>query len=548
VPYFDQKKADFACNFFEGLLKHTADEYWGKPFKLAPWEEDALQHIFGWHNDDGTWLTSMAYLEVPKKAGKTEWAAGCVLMALTLAEHPGCQVYGAAAALKQARNVYRAACKMVEQSQLIGRRLRIMRGTDRIVKRSDPDSFYAAIAADGDFSDGFNPYFTVADELHRWRTRKQMENWDVISLSGITRRQSMTLAITTAGVQSESPLAWRLHEKTEKAAKGVVSDPRFYGRIYGAQPGDDPADERTWIKAHPSLKENGGFLDISKLREEYETALSDPEGIRAFKRYFLNIWDEKANRAIDILQWDACQNEGDWVAAGLIPRPPEDIVRPLSHDLMARFVDRPCWLGVDVSFTTDMSAVTAVFPPENEDGDWDVLPFFWMPAATIRKREIQDGMPYRTWAEQGFLELCEGNVIDNREIRERIKWCTRVFSVHEICFDRYNTREMSTDLAEEGHACIEIPQLYNLSEPTKKFLRLVATGKLKHGGNPILKWNAHSLSTKPDGNDNIRPVKPDRERDKARIDGIAAAITAMSRAIIHTSARSAYEELDEIAI
>ena len=129
-----------------------------------------------------------------------------------MSNDPGCQMYGAAAATRQAMNVYRAACKVVEQSPLLRKRLRILRGTNRIVKRSDPDSFYAAIAADGDFGDGVNPSCVIADEVHRWKTRKQLENWDVLSKGGFTRRQTLTIAITTAGVQSESPLAWRLRD------------------------------------------------------------------------------------------------------------------------------------------------------------------------------------------------------------------------------------------------------------------------------------------------------------------------------------------------
>src|SRR5207244_10825423 len=124
--------------------------------------------------------------------------------------------YGAEAARRQALNVIRAGCKMVEQKPLLKKRLRILRSTNRIIKRNDEDSFYAAIAADGDMGDGVNPACTVADEVHRWKTRKQLENWDVLSNGGITRRQTLTIAITTAGVQNESPLAWRLHENARK--------------------------------------------------------------------------------------------------------------------------------------------------------------------------------------------------------------------------------------------------------------------------------------------------------------------------------------------
>ena len=173
--------AEYACRFFVRVLRHTADDWWGKEFELCAWQELALNRIFGNVDAAGNRIVEMVYLEVPKKAGKTEFAAGLALYTLVSTKTPGCQVYGAAAATRQALQVYRAACKMVEQSKWLRKRLRIMRGTHRILKRKDPDSFYAAVAADGDFGDGVNPAFVVADEVHRWKTRKQIENWDVLS-------------------------------------------------------------------------------------------------------------------------------------------------------------------------------------------------------------------------------------------------------------------------------------------------------------------------------------------------------------------------------
>src|ERR1039458_5450747 len=241
----------------------------------------------------------MAYLEVPKKAGKSELAAGLALLVLLTTRTRGCQVYGAASATRQAMNVYRAACKMVEQSTVLKTKLRVLRGTNRILKRSDPDSFYAAVAADGDFGDGVNPACVIADEIHRWKTRKQLDNWDVLSNGGITRRQTLTIAITTAGIQNESPLAWRPHEKSRKIEEGIVSDAKFYGRIYGAAKEDDPSDPATWVKANPSLKQNGGFLDIEKIRQQYVSHAAEGD-LTSFKRYFLNMWDQKESRAIDL--------------------------------------------------------------------------------------------------------------------------------------------------------------------------------------------------------------------------------------------------------
>ncbi len=543
---FFQDHADVACNFFERVLKHTQDQWYGKPFLLAPWQEEALNHIFGNLDADGNRIIEQVYLEVPKKTGKTEFCAGVLLLVTTMTREPGFQAYGAAAATRQAMNVYRACCKMVEQSPILGRELRIMRGTNRIVKRKDPDSFYAAVAADGDFGDGVNPAFTVADEVHRWKTRKQMENWDVLSKGGITRSQTLTIGITTAGVQEDSPLAWKLHEKTRKIQDGVVSDPRFFGRIYGADKTDDPASPETWIKANPSLVENGGFLEKEKIRKEYESAVAEGD-LTSFKRYFLNVWDQKENRAIDMVQWDA--SAGEWRAVGLLPNPGPALiggalveapkVRPLPNELMARFIGRRCWAGVDLSMTTDTSSVVFIFP----DGEnaYDVLPFFWLPDAKVRKFELKLSVPLQQWARDGYLELSPGDVIDYRDIQARLEWGAEMFDLAEICWDPWNSRQISVPMVEAGFTCVEVRQGYqSLNEATKKVLSLVATGNIHHGGHPVLRWHAGSACTVTDGKDNIMFTKPDREKSTARIDGVAAVTNAMSRAMVANDSKPGF--------
>lgn len=535
---FSEAHARAACNFFELILKHSADEWYGKPFILAPWQEDALVHIFGDLDEDGNRLIEQVYLEVPKKSGKTEWAAGLLLLVSVTTPTPGFQAYGAAAATRQAMNVYRAACKMVEQSPILKKQLRILRGTNRIVKFSDPDSFYAAVAADGDMGDGANPSVTVADEVHRWKTRKQLENWDVLTKGGITRKQTLTIAITTAGVQDESPLAWMLHEKTRKIQLGIVSDPRFYGRIYGAEKTDDPSLPATWIKANPSLLENGGFLDKEKIGKEYKSAVAEGD-LTSFKRYFLNVWDQKENRAIDITQWDA--SAGTWVARGLgeatpehvvtVPDQTERTVRPLHRDVLAHFIGRKCWAGVDLSMTTDTTSVVFVFPCEEKD-TYDLLPFFWLPDAKVRKLELKLTVPLQRWADEGFLELCPGPVIDYRDMQARLKWGAGMFDLQEICWDPWNSRQASVPMGDDGFTCVEVPQSYkSLNEPTKKVLELVVRGGLHHGGHPVLRWQAGCVCTITDGRSNLMFSKPDLNKSASRVDGMFATADAFYRAI-----------------
>jgi len=170
-----------------------------------------------------------------------------------------------------------------------------------------------------------------------------------------------------------------------------------------------------------------------------------------------------------------------------------------------------------------------------------VLVFFWMPEEGIKKRELKDGMPYRTWADQGYLELSPGGVIDVREMKARLEWGGSMFDLQECCFDPSESRQISSPMIDDGYTCIDVRQGYShLSEPCKKILGLVAGEKLRHGAHPILRWNAHCLSTK-EHNDQLMWAKPDRGKDTARIDGIAAITDAMFRAMLGDGGPSIYE-------
>ena len=210
--------------------------------------------------------------------------------------------------------------------------------------------------------------------------------------------------------------------------------------------------------------------------------------------------------------------------------PPGEKVRPLPGSLMERFTRRRCWAGVDLSMTVDLTAVSFVFPCD--DGGFDVLPFFWIPEEGVRKRQLRDGMPYQRWVDQGFMEACPGSVIDYRDIKARLEWGSQVFDLQDICFDPWNSRQLSVPMAEDGIQCVEIRQgVMSLSEPSKKLLELVTSGKLHHGGHPLLRWNASCLTAK-EQNDNLMFTKPERSTSSSRIDGIAATMNALARAMV----------------
>ena len=141
-------------------------------------------------------------------------------------------------------------------------------------------------------------------------------------------------------------------------------------------------------------------------------------------------------------------------------------------------------------------------------------------------------MPYLEWAREGFLELSPGSVIEYRDVRARLEWGARMFRLEEICWDPWNSRELSSRMEEAGYVCVEVCQGFqSLSEPSKKLLELVASARLYHGDHPVLRWNASCLNAKW-ANDNLMFAKPDRGKNSSRIDGISATVNALSRALV----------------
>lgn len=505
---FDPVKATAVCRFFERILVHPKERL--APFLLIPWQRQWLRQIFGTVDEEGMRVIKRAYLELAKKNGKSEIAAGIALYLLIADQEPAAEIYLAATAKEQAGIVFRVAAAMVEASPVLRRELKVLRSTKRIVKRNDVNSFLAAVSADGGVQDGINPHGVIIDELHRWKTGKSHELLDVLTKSTIARRQPLIVEITTAGsTQDESPLAWLEHERTVAIAKGLFSDPSFLGRIYAADPDDDPMLPATWAKANPSLDINGGFLRSSVLARAAKEAKDMPQLMPGFKRYHLGIWSSTETEWMPLEAWKACGGER----------------RPI--------IERACYLGLDLSERTDLTSLVLLFP--DADGTFDVLPFFWMAKDRVRERELGDRVPYATWASQGFLELTEGDVIDLRDVKRKIAWAADVFQVMAVAFDPAHALQLSIELTEEvGVTCIPVPQRYtHMSEPTKQLLAMTLQGRFRHENHPLLNWNMSCLRVRSDGNDSVRPVKPNRFQSSKRVDGAVAMILALSRAMFH---------------
>lgn len=495
-----------AIEFIERRLVHTKGKWAGSPFILAEWQrERIIRPLFGTLREDGTRQYRTCYVEIPRKNGKSELAAAIALKLLFADGEPGAEIYGAAADKDQASIVFDVARRMVELNPVLQKRARLYR--NKVIHIPATGSIYKVLSADAFTKHGLNAHGIIFDELHAQPNR---ELWDVLTTSTGARTQPLVFAVTTAGYDIHS-ICGELHDYACKVLAGVIEDPTFLAVIYGAAESADWRDEQTWRAANPAL---GDFRSLDEMRELFHRAQHTPALQNTFRRLYLNQWVKQETRWLELAAWDA--------TAGL-----------LKEDELA---GRECYAGLDLASTTDIAALVLVFPV---DGQYRVLPFFWVPKDNIRERTRRDRVPYEEWVRRGLIYMTEGNVIDYTAIRLKVRELAGRFRIRELAYDRWGATQLIQEFQEDGLTAVPVGQGFaSMSAPTKELLNLVLSKRLIHGGNAVLRWMADNMVVKTDPAGNI---KPDKSKSTEKIDGMVALIMALDRATRHVPAkRSAY--------
>lgn len=508
--HFDERAATVAVNFFEKLLVHVKGEWAGQPFKLQDWQrEKIIRPLFGWKREDGTRRYRTAYIEIPRKNGKSSLAAGIALLLLFADDEYGAEVYSAAADRDQASIVFDLAKQMRDSSRHLATRSEAYK---RAIVVPETMSSYKVISADAFSKHGFNAHGVVVDELHAQPNRDLV---DVLTTSTGARRQPLVVFITTAGFDRES-ICWEYHEYARQVLDGIIDDPTFFAYIAAADEKDDWLDEAIWRKANPGY---GITVKEDYLHNEARRAEQVPAYQNTFRRLHLNQWTQQETRWMPMEAWDAC---GD----------------PLNAKLLE---GAACYGGLDLASSSDIASLVLCFPAEDgEEERFAWLCFFWIPEENMIERARKDRVPYDAWSREGLIKATEGNVIDYGFIVRDIEALGEVYNIREIAFDRWGAFQVSQALEGLGFTMVGFGQGFaSMSGPTKELLRLVLDGKLAHGGNKVLRWMADNVvvSIDPAGN-----LKPNKAKSREKIDGVVAGIMALDRAIRHEGGGSVYEE------
>ena len=485
---------------FVGSLRQSKGQWAGVTLSLLDWQRQMIETVYGTLRDDGQRRYRTAYVEVPRKNGKSSLAAALALYHLVADNEAGAEVYLGAVDRDQASIVFGIAADMVRQHSALSKRLQIVPSTRRIVDAKS-SSVLRVIASDAAGSHGFNASCVIADEVHAWPSR---ELWDVLQTSMGARRQPLMIGITTAGFESNT-LGGQLHEYAERVRDGVVDDASFLPIMYGAEPDEPWDDPVVWRKANPSL---GVTITEEYLASECARAKAVPAYESAFRRLHLCQWVNQETRYLPMEAWSDC---GGGVTVA---------------DLEAELEGEVCYGGLDLSATTDMTALVLVFP--RGDGHYDVVPRFWLPSDDLKRRCERDRVPYDVWARQGLLTLTSGNVVDYAHVRAEVNALARRYVLGGVSYDRWAATQLVQELMADGIDMAPMSQgMASMAAPTSALLSLTLGRKLRHAMHPILRWQADNLVVISDAAGNVRPAK---HKARQRIDGVVALIMGIDRA------------------
>lgn len=512
--YFSEDRAQHILDFYN-FVPHVKGALAGKPIELMAWHVFILINIFGFviplideltgeqmFDEDGDAIMvrrfRTAYDEVARKNAKSTLSSGVGLYMTGADGEGGAEVYSAATTRDQARIVFDDAKNMIKKApRTLGRlfgHVKLNIHQERSASKFEP------LSSDANNLDGLNIHCGIVDELHAHRTR---DVWDVLETATGARLQSLLFAITTAGTNKEG-ICFEQRDYAIKVLRGIVDDDTYFAVIYTLDEGDDPFDEKNWPKANPGLGVCKRWDDMRRLAKKAK------EQVAARPNFFtkhLNIWVTAESAWMDMDRWEKCADIA-----------PDDELR-----------NWPLWVGIDLANKIDICAAVKTWLSPN--GHTHTKSKFWIPEGRLETAPKHISELYRKWADAGYLDLTDGDVIDHGYIKAEVEAWVKGESLKEIAFDPWSATQFSLALAEEGLPLVEVAQtVKNLSESMKSVQADVYGNKIHHDGNPVMTWMMSNVTVKPDKNDNIFPNKSTPEN---KIDGPVALFTAKSRLLVN---------------
>jgi len=500
--YFDAEEAEFALTCFT-FFKHSKGKWRGQSFKLSGWQTFIIASLFGWKRADGTRRFRRAYLEVARKNGKSTLLAGIAILLTILDGEGGAEVYAAATKREQAEIVFLESVRMVRASPELKELCTIYK---RSIVAPDTDSKFEPLSSDFNSMDGLHVHGGIVDELHAHKTR---DIWDVIDTATGARAQPLIVAITTAG-SNQDGICYELRGYCLDVLNPDidVDDDSWFCYVASLDDGDDWQEEAFWLKANPNLNVS---VSLEDLRDKARLAARESKARNNFLTKHLNWWTQQFESWLSVELWDKCVD-----------------LAVTEKALLGRF----CYGAFDLSEKIDLNAFCLIFPPVSDKEPYKILWRYWMPEEAITKYAEGGDYKYQNWQKAGLLTATSGAISDYAEILREILVYTKNYDVRQIGYDPWNANQIVTGLLDNGVEMVKINQNYQMmSEASKELEASIIAGKIAHNGDKVTRYCFDNAVIVRDNNGNMRPVKPKDRRKK--VDGVVAAVMAMSRALLN---------------
>lgn len=494
--WFDRTLAQRCIQFFPKFLRHTEAEWAGRPFVPMLWEAVLVARTFGWRRPDQTRVYRRVALWVARKNGKTELLAGLAILAIIVDREISGQGFALARDEKQARLVFAKMGKMISFNPVLAQQFEVYKSG---LLYSPLGTGFRPLSGNPDGKHGLSMTVMTVDEMHEIPDDLL---YTFVHQSTAARRQPLEFMASTAGLKGHS-FGSEFYEHCEAVLAEPALDPSLLVVLFAAGEDDDWTAPATWEKANPGL---GVTVKRDYLAEECAKAQKNPRLENNFRRYHLNQWVGQDTRWLQMHVWDRC-GIADWADE-------------------ASLAGRPCYGGLDLSSTRDLTALVWLFPPVGDEDVTRILCRFWLPAESLEERVRQDRAPYDRFERIGALMKTDGNAVDHGVVEAQIMADCETFSVQQIGFDPWAAHMLVLRLLEAGAPMLRVPQRYGiLSAPSKALETMLLRGEIDHGKHPVLRWMAQNVAVVTDQAGNIMPAK---HKSSERIDGIAAVITALA--------------------
>lgn len=486
--YFNESVVDKAINFI-GTLKHFMGKSSGKHFKLENWQQFIIANIVGWYWKDGnTRRFTSSYIEVSRKNGKTALAAALCLYYLIADGEDGAEVDLAANSKEQAKIAFEFCSSFSKQLDPKGKYLKPYRDN---VQFALNNSKLKVFAADDSKLDGFNASFGLIDEYHAAKNSKVR---DVIKSSMGMRNNPHLCTITTAGFDKTLP-CYKLRSTSIEILNKLKTDDSMFIAIYSLDDKDDWTDKDNWVKCTPNLNVT---VTSKYIKEQVQSAINNPSEEVGVKTKTLNLW---------------CDVADVWL--------PENYIVKASKDIhLEDFRDCECYIGVDLSATSDLTAVSYLI---EKDNIYYFKTDYYLPESALVDKP--DRETYKLWKQQGLITITAGNVTDYDYITNDIVAASNILNIQKIGYDKWNATQWAIHATEIGLPLEEYPQtMGNFNRPTKELERLILSGNTVIDNNEITRWCFRNVELKSDYNGNVKPNKGIKSK---KIDGVIAIIQAL---------------------